>query len=72
MKIQLKYSQALEKGQVLPLENLPSITIPVSLIHKGHILQLKISRKVYQMNFGKYVFDFFFAKIVSIEPFDIS
>ena len=35
----------------MPLENLPSITIPVSLIHKGHILQLKISRKVFQIPF---------------------
>ena len=53
-----QYSQALEKGQVLPLENLPSITIPVSLIHKGHILQLKISRKVFQMNFDKIFLNF--------------
>ena len=51
LKTKIKDTQALEKGQVLPLENLPSITIPVSLIHKGHILQLKISRKLYQMNF---------------------
>ena len=54
-----QYSQALEKGQVLPLENLPSITIPVSLIHKGHILQLKISRKVYQINLEKNELNFF-------------
>ena len=43
----------------MPLENLPSITIPVSLIHKGHILQLKISRKVYQINLEKNELNFF-------------
>ena len=40
----LQYRQALERGQVLPLEALAQSVIQLSLVHKGRIIRLQVMR----------------------------
>ena len=42
--IKTQYLAALEKGQVLPLETLPSKQIVINLIHQKELLVLLVSR----------------------------
>ena len=39
-----QYRQALERGQVLPLEALAQSVIQLSLVHKGRVIRLKVMR----------------------------